>query len=82
MPNTSVPADATPLPANPLNRRDMLAVLVMVQNSAGNGGRDIMTIAGMCDDGELADHVFSEWRRIRSTDRKVAVLRYARSLVS
>lgn len=85
MPNTPVPAIAATLPAQPagaLDRRAMLSVLVMIQNSIGNHRRDIMTFAGMCNDHELADHVMSEWRRIKSVERRAEILSHARALAS
>lgn len=66
MPNTTVPVNATRLPAaRPvLDRPALLRVLGAIQNSTGNFHRDIMTFAGMCSRDELADHVMSEWRRL------------------
>ena len=65
-----------------MNRTVLLNLLCMVQNSAENHSRDIMTVAGMCDTLELVEHFFAEWKRLKDAGRKASILASARTYIA
>ena len=65
-----------------MSRTALLNLLCMVQNSAENHNRDIMTIAGMCDDLELVEHLFGEMNRLKDAGRKASILASARTYIA
>ena len=69
------------LSASSINRRGLISLLVLIQNSPENLNRDIVTFAGLCDDTELADHVIACFRSV-PVARRLVVLDAARALAN
>lgn len=53
-----------------MNRKQLIAVLVVIQNAAVNHNRDIMTFAGFCGGlSELSDYVWMHFTSLPADDR-------------
>ena len=62
-----------------MSRTVLLNLLCMVQNSAENHSRDIMTLAGTCGRLELVEHLFGEMDRLKDAGRRASILASART---
>jgi hypothetical protein len=62
-----------------MTRSQMINVLTMIQNSAENLNRDVLSFAGMCNVDELRAYVLRQFKALPDT-RKCEILEHARSL--
>lgn len=60
-----------------MTRRQMIEVLVMIQNTVELHNRDILTIAGLMTDEEMATHILANFKDLPAS-RKSQVLEVAR----
>lgn len=67
-----------------MSRTALLQILTLIQNSAENLNRDIMTFSGFCSfaNGELADYVLGHFRSLKDEARKAVILARTRAIAA